>query len=178
MSDKKKGGVLRELFSWVKTIIFAVLFAFLLNYLVIVNATVPTPSMENTIETGDRIIAFRQAYLFSTPRRFDIVVFPSPDDGELNVKRVIGLPGDILMMVAGKVYINDMPYPLRDDFVHGPIRGNFGPILVPENHVFVLGDYRSISRDSRHWRDTHFVSYDDILGRVIFRYFPNFRRLH
>jgi len=178
MSDYKKGGVLRELGSWIKTILFAVAFAFFLNYFVIVNATVPSPSMENTIMTGDRIIAFRLSYLFSEPQRFDVVVFPSPENEDLNVKRVIGMPGDVIMIVAGQVYVNDMRYPLRDDFTHGNISGNFGPILVPEGHIFVLGDYRSISRDSRHWQETHFISHDDILGRVVFRYFPNFRRIN
>jgi len=177
MAEPKKSNIWRELGGWIKTIFFAVCFAFFLNYFVIVNATVPSPSMENTIMTDDRIIAFRLSYLFSTPNRFDIVVFPSPEDNELNVKRVIGLPGDTIMIVTGRIYINDLPYPLRDDFTHGILSGNFGPIRVPDGHVFVMGDFRSISRDGRHWEDTNFVNQDDILGRVIFRYHPNFARL-
>lgn len=173
--------VKRELFSealsWGRTIVFAVAFALLLNTLVIVNATVPSASMEGTIRTNDRIVAFRLSYLFSEPSRFDIIVFPNPDDPDtLNVKRAIGLPGEIVTIVNGLVFIGDNPNPLRDDFVHGEISGNFGPFEVPEGHVFVLGDYRSNSRDSRDWINT-FVSHDDIQGRVIFRYFPGFKNL-
>jgi len=172
-----KNELLSEAFSWIKTILFAVVFALALNRFVIVNATVPTSSMESTIRPNDRIIAFRLSYAFSDPGRFDVIVFPSPDPPHtLNVKRVIGLPGETVNIVNGRVYINDSTTPLRDDFVHGEISHNFGPYLVPDNHVFVLGDYRNNSQDSRRWTNTY-VYHGDILGRVIFRYFPGFANL-
>lgn len=172
-----KKELLSEAFSWGKTILFAVAFALLFNRFVIVNATVPSASMESTIRTNDRIIAFRLAYLFSSPNRFDIVVFPSPDDPDtLNVKRVIGLPGETVTIVDGLVYINNDTTPLRDNFVQGAIQGDFGPYHVPEGHLFVLGDFRTNSADSRRWHNT-FVPEDDVLGQVIFRYFPGFRGL-
>jgi len=174
--DVKK-ELLSEAFSWGKTILFAVAFALLFNRLVIVNATVPSASMESTIRTNDRIIAFRLSYMFSDPGRFDIVVFPSPDrPDQLNVKRVIGLPGETVNIVSGKVYINDDPIPLRDDFVQGELRNNYGPFEVPEGYFFVLGDYRTNSRDSRGWNNPY-VYRGDIMGRVVFRYFPGFRSL-
>jgi signal peptidase I len=74
------------------------------------------------------------------------------------------------------VYINDSATPLRDDFVRGAIQGNFGPYYVPEGHLFVLGDFRTNSVDSRRWHNT-FVPEGDVLGQVIFRYFPGFRSL-
>jgi len=177
MSVPTKSNIWRELGGWIKTIFFAICLAFFVNYFVIMMATVPSASMENTIMTYDRVIASRLSYLFSTPDRFDIVVFPNPENMTLNVKRVIGLPGDIIMMVAGRVYVNDLPYPLRDDFTHGVLSGDFGPVRVPEGHVFVMGDFRSNSRDGRHWEHTNFISQDDILGKVIFRYYPGFTRL-
>jgi len=172
-----KRELLSEAFSWGKVILFAVAFALLFNRFIIVNATVPSASMESTIRTNDRIIAFRLAYLFSDPGRFDIVVFPSPDDPTtLNVKRVIGLPGETVNIVDGRVYINDEATPLRDNFVQGAIQGNFGSYQVPEGYLFVLGDFRTNSVDSRRWANTY-VYNGDVLGRVIFRYFPGFRSL-
>jgi len=166
-----------EVMSWGKTILFALAFTLAFNRLIIVNATVPTGSMESTIRPNDRIIAFRLSYAFSPPARYDIVVFPSPDDpSTLNVKRVIGLPGETVNIIDGLVFINDSTSPLRDDFVYGNIVGNFGPFVVPYDHLFVLGDFRTNSIDSRSWENT-FVSEGSVLGRVVFRYFPGFRIL-
>jgi len=170
-----RAELLGEAFSWGKTILFAVVFALLINRFVIVNATVPSGSMESTIQTNDRIIAFRLSYLFSDPNLFDIIVFPNPHDpATLNVKRVVGMPGDTVNIIDGHVFLNNEYEPLRYDFVQGLIFGNFGPYEVPEGHFFVLGDYRSNSIDSRHWNTSNFVYGRDVLGRVIFRYFPRF----
>ncbi|MCL2373417.1 MAG: signal peptidase I, partial [Defluviitaleaceae bacterium] len=147
----------------------------LLNTFVIVNAVVPTGSMQGTIRENDRVIAFRLSYMFSQPQRFDIIVFRRPDSAYLYVKRIIGMPGETVNMQDGRVYINDAVTPLRDGFVHGEITGNYGPFHIPEGYYFVLGDYRTNSGDSRWWA-TH-VSAESIQGRVIFRYFPGFKNL-
>jgi len=172
-----KKELLHDAVSWGKTILFAVVFAIIINNFIIVNASVPTGSMESTIRTGDRIMALRLAYLFTSPDRYDIIVFRGPDDREiLYVKRVIGLPGDVVNIRDGHVFINDSALPLRSDFVQGIPFGNFGPYYVPENGFFVLGDNRGNSVDSRHWQE-NFVSRDAIMGRVMFSYWPAFRGL-
>jgi len=169
--------LLRDAFGWVKTIVFAVVFALAINNFVIVNASIPTASMESTIRVNDRIVAFRLAYLFSEPETFDIVVFRRPQESQLlYVKRIIGVPGDEVNIEDGRVFVNDAEEPLRYDFVNGELFGNFGPVTVPEGKFFVLGDNRGNSNDSRTWSHT-FIDRDQVLGKVVFRYFPGFQSL-
>ena len=161
-----------EVFSWIKTIVFAVVLAVLINRFVIVNAAVPTGSMENTIMPNDRIIALRLSYYFGEPERGDIVVFKYPDNEDvLYVKRVIGLPGDKVQIIDGKVYINDSETPLDEPYLPEPPEGDYGPYYVPEDSYFMLGDNRNWSKDSRFWTNTY-VKKEKVLAKAIFRYYP------
>lgn len=161
-----------EAISWAKTIVGAVIFAYIITTFIIVNASVPTGSMKDTIMPGDRLIANRLTYKFSEPERFDIVVFKYPDDEKkLYVKRIIGMPGETVNIVNGNVYINDSEEPLEDNFVREEMRGSWGPYEVPEGCYFMLGDNRNDSLDSRFWQNT-FVKKEKILGKAIFKYFP------
>lgn len=179
-AKEEKTSIKKEILSWIWTIGGAVLVAIFITQFIIVNANVPTGSMKNTIMPKDRIIANRLAYKFDEPERFDIVVFKYPDDENiLYVKRIIGLPGDKIEIIDGKVYINDSDEPINDDFIREAMaegKNNYGPYNVPEGCYFMLGDNRNDSRDSRFWINT-FVEKDKILGKVIFRYYPNFSYL-
>jgi signal peptidase I len=179
VAEVSKDAIIKEIISWVKSVVFAVVFALLITRFVIVNAQVPTGSMKNIIRPNDRIVAFRLSYIRSDPQRFDIVVFNSPNDcDDLYVKRVMGLPGETVTIRSGQVYINDDTTPLDDSFVHTINRDeNFGPVTVPEGSYFMLGDNRNDSADSRTWVNK-FISGDDILGKVLFRYFPNIGMLN
>ena len=173
-------NVKKEIVSWIFTIAFAFALAIFINKAVIVNATVPTGSMENTIMPKDRIIALRLSYVLGSPGRGDIAVFEYPDiaEGEkpvLYVKRIIGLPGDTVEIKDGKVYINSSAEPLSEgSYLKETPSGDFGPYEVPEGSYFMMGDNRNNSLDSRFWNNT-FVKRDKILGKVIFRYFPGFK---
>jgi signal peptidase I len=174
-----KANIKKEIASWAKTIAFSVLLAVFINKVLIVNAMVPTGSMEGNIMADDRIVASRLSYIFSAPKRFDIVVFRYPDDrSTLYVKRIIGLPGETLSIRQGKVYIGDSAEPLDDSFVPEPPRlEDSGPYIVPADSYFMMGDNRNCSADSRYWTNK-FVARSEILGKALLRYYPGFHLLY
>ena len=167
-----KADVIKEIISWIETIVMAIVFAFIITTFIIVNAKVPSASMETTVMTGDRLIANRLSYKFSKPERYDIVVFKFPDDeSKLYIKRIIGMPGETVNIRNGEVYINDSTEPLRSDFLHEPMRTPDATYEVPEGHYFMMGDNRNKSNDSRLWNNKY-VEEDKILGKAVFRYYP------
>ena len=168
----KKKSLWKELWEYVKMILFVVIVVLVVDNFLLINAVIPSESMENTIMTGDRIFGNRLAYLFDDPERFDSVIFKYPDDeSQRFIKRVIGLPGETVEIREGKVYINGSDTPLDDSFTPETPVGNFGPYTVPEGCYFMLGDNRNNSRDSRMW-DNPYVKKEKILGKAVLRYFP------
>ena len=166
-------SILEELWEYIKMIIFVVVVVFIVNNVLLINAKIPSESMEDTIMTGDRIFGNRLAYINKDPQRFDIVIFKYPDDEtQLFIKRVIGLPGETVEIRDGKVYIDGSETPLDDSFTPEPPQGNWGPEVVPEGSYFILGDNRNRSKDSRFWTNT-FVKKEKILGKAVLRYFPS-----
>lgn len=169
-----KSSFAREALDWVLVIIISALFAFLLSKYIIVNAKIPSASMEPTIMTGDRLIGNRLAYLKNDPQRGDIVIFLFPDnEKEYFIKRVIGLPGETVNIKNGKVYINNSTEPLDESaYIVATPLGDFGPYKVPEGAYFMMGDNRNNSMDSRFWNQPY-VYRDKILGKAWARYYPN-----
>ncbi len=176
--ESRKELVMAEVIDWAKTIIFAVILAWFITTFIIVNAKIPTSSMENTVMKDDRLIAFRLSYLFKDPERFDIVVFKFPDnEKQYFIKRIIGLPGEKVEIRDGKVYINDSDEPLDDSFIAEPMIPEEDIVYnVPEDSYFMLGDNRNNSADSRRWNNK-FVKRNKILGKAIFKYFPGIELL-
>ncbi len=167
---KEKNNVFKEITSIVITLMACIVIAKLINSVIIVNARVPSASMENTIMTNDRLVANRLAYVFDTPERGDILVFEAPDEPDkLFIKRVIGTPGDKIEIIDGYLYLNDE---LTDEqYIKEDMVGSFGPYYVPEDNYFMLGDNRNNSLDARYWRNTY-VPEDTILGKAMFTYYP------
>ena len=128
--NKVKGK--SELWEYVRIIVAVVLVVGIVNTFFLLNARIPSDSMENTIMKGDQLFGNRLAYKNEDPKRYDIVIFKFPDDEkQLFIKRVIGLPGETVTILDGKVYINDDPTPLDDSFLPEKMEGDFGPYEVP-----------------------------------------------
>lgn len=175
--EQAKKSKLRDFLEFIAPIVIAMIIAMILKYCVFANAVIPTGSMLDTIQQGDRVIASRLAYTFNDPERFDIAIFKYPDnEKEYFVKRVIGLPGEKVDILNGTVYItgaDGKTLELRDDFVSEENKDNYsGSFVVPEDCYFVMGDNRDNSVDSRYWVTTNYVSRDKFIGKVMFRYYP------
>lgn len=175
--EQAKKSKLREFLEFIAPIVIAMIIAMVLKHCVFANAVIPTGSMLDTIQQGDRVIASRLAYTFDDPERFDIAIFKYPDnEKEYFVKRVIGLPGEKVDILNGTVYItgaDGKTLELRDDFVSDENKDNYcGSFVVPEDCYFVMGDNRDNSVDSRYWVTTNYVSRDKFIGKVMFRYYP------
>ena len=124
--------------------------------------------MEPNLKTGERVLASRIPYMFSGPGRGDVVIFKYPNDVRKNyVKRVVGLPGDTVQIEDGVLYVNqialDEPYKLL------AAHGDYGPVKVRDGFLFVLGDNRDHSNDSRYWGE---LPLSNVEAKALVRYWP------
>ena len=159
-----------ELVAWVKTLFSAAVYATLIVTFGFQVARVEGQSMAPTLADQDRLIVNKLAYRIGDPRRGDIVMLYYPINPEKSfVKRVIAEENDVVRIVDGRVYVNDVP--LRDDYVQPDYRSHddFGPQVVPEGYYFVMGDHRNSSSDSRHWG---MVPKKYVIGKVQVRWWP------
>ena len=159
-----------ELTAWVKTLASAAMYATLIVTFVVQIARVEGLSMAPTLAEQDRLIVNKLIYHLHAPQRGDIVMLYYPEDPDKTfVKRVIGDPGDVVRIVDGQVFVNDVA--LLDSFVAPEFRSHddFGPFTVPAAHYFVMGDHRNNSSDSRQWGP---VPKKYILGKIQLRWWP------
>ena len=173
-----KNTLMQEIISWVEVIVVAVVLAWFLVSFIIINATVPSGSMENTIMPGNRLFGLRLIYTFGEPKRGDIAVFKYPvndalvdelgkdKDGKAflkqnkikrvnYIKRVIGLPGETVEIRDAKIYINGSEEPLDESYLKEEwlVKNDGITFHVPEGHYLMLGDNRNNSSDARYWKE-------------------------
>lgn len=148
-TEKPKKTMRREIFEWVMVFVVAAAMAFVVRTFIFEPVRVDGSSMMYTLEDDEYMIATKFDYLLGDPERFDIVIcnYPNTTDGMYRVKRVIGLPGETLELVAGELYINGEH--IEQDFEMTENAAYYGPFTVPEGHYFVIGDNRNNSKDSR-----------------------------
>ena len=186
MSRKVRNkSVFREYFE---AICVAILLALFIRTFVVQAFKIPSGSMLPTLLIGDHLLVNKFIYgirvpftgkilvSIKKPAQGDVVVFRFPKDRSIDyIKRVVGTPGDTVEIKDKKVFINKKPIDDSHAHVSSPSvlsanaspRDNFGPILVPENRIFVMGDNRDNSYDSRFWG---FVDQKDVLGKAFILY--------
>lgn len=181
----KKKGLIRE---YAESIIIAVLLALVIRTYLVQAFKIPSGSMEDTLAIGDHLLVNKFVYgtkvpfadkrvlTIRDPRRGDVIVFEYPEDPSKDfIKRVIGVPGDVIEGKEKKVYVNGVPYEnlhemhKEKDVIPKEMnpRDTFGPVTVPADSYFVMGDNRDRSYDSRFWK---FVRRDQIKGLAFIKY--------
>ena len=172
--EEEQFDIKKEIRSWIFTLALTFALIFVLKNYVIINAMVPTGSMENTIMPEDQLFGNRLAYVSDEPKRGDVIFFYYPDDeSQKFVKRIIGLPGEKVTITDAKIYIDDSEVPLDEPYLKEEWIYGTGPyeFQVPEGCYFVLGDNRNTSQDARYWENTY-VKKEKIIGKAVFIYYP------
>ena len=156
--------------DWTKTILTAVVLSLLLRTFIVEARWIPSESMVPTFLVGDRLLVEKITVKVSSLERGDVVVFNPPAASGMTeplIKRIIGLPGDIIRVRSGVVYVNDQPQ--HEPYILEKAKQNFGPYTVPEHSLFVMGDNRNNSYDSRFWGP---VPQTMVIGKAFFKFYP------
>lgn len=173
VEDKKGNSFVSKIKNIIDTFLPAIIVSiivYLVFQFVLLNGTVPSGSMESTILTGNLILTNRLAYINDDPITGDIIVFWSDEHNKLLVKRVIGVAGDVIELKGGKVYINGAE--VYESYIQGETWSasiQDERFEVPEGKLFVMGDNRENSGDSRFFKN-HFIDVDSVEGKVFLHY--------
>ena len=179
--EKQRRTPLRTAVEYVVLAAVAIAVALLIQAFLVKPYRIPSPSMEDTLLVGDRVLVDRISWRFSDPERGDIVVFRSPMPGPVLIKRIVGMPGDTLSLRDGAVYVDgrrlDEPYVRKVDgrpeptqpFATGTAWSLQHPYIVPAGAYFLMGDNRTDSEDSRYFGP---VARGLFVGRAFARYWP------
>ena len=136
-----------ELIEWIKALVFAVVVVMAFKLLIAEPIRVSGPSMNDTLFSNQIMLVYKTGYMLGAPARQDVAVCHFPNSKDNYVKRIIGLPGETLEIVAGRVLIDGAA--LEEPYIVHPLTQNFGPVTLGEGEYFLMGDNRADSMDCR-----------------------------
>lgn len=169
-SMEQETSTASEIKDWIVSIVVAVALAMFIRTFIVELYVVDGPSMRPTLESEQRLVVNKFIYRFHPPEKGDVLVFQYPRDPSRDfIKRVIAVPGDTIEIREGRVLVNDQL--LTEDYILEKTRSEYPKATVPEGHIFVMGDNRNNSEDSR-FADVGFVPYDLIKGKAMLVFWP------
>lgn len=169
-SGKEKMSLGEELKDWGISIVIALVLAFFIRHFIVELYLVEGPSMRPTLENHERLVVNKFIYKFRAPERGEVLVFSYPKDPSRDfIKRVIAVPGDTIEIKEGRVFVNQQLQ--NESYILSKTRGSYPLSTVPEGHIFVMGDNRNNSEDSR-FSDVGFVPFDLLKGKAVMVFWP------
>lgn len=172
--DKKPGAQPNPWVEVLQTVGLSVVLALGIRHFVAEARYIPSGSMLPTLEINDRLVVEKVSFRFNEPARGDIIVFWPPESltppgqrRDAFIKRIVGLPGDMLEIRDGQVIVNGEV--IEEDYIKEPSNYTWGPQQVPDDSFFVLGDNRNSSFDSHEWG---FLPAENVIGRAMVRFWP------
>ncbi|AKX93731.1 signal peptidase I [Neomoorella thermoacetica] len=173
LEESREGKQSRETAWWwdlLQSLVVAAVLAVIIRAFLFTPFYIPSPSMEPTLYPGDRIIVNRLAYRLGDPQRGDVVVFHYPLDPSRDyIKRVVAVGGDTVEARNNVLYVNGQPQPPEKYLPPGVVYSDFGPVKVPPNNYFMMGDNRNNSADSRVWGT---LDRRLVIGKAMFIFWP------
>ena len=167
INKKGKNNKYNFILDWIIPIVIALVVALLIKNYLLFMVSIPSGSMAPTLNEGDRLFVTK-IYNLDNIKRGDIIVFKSRELDDTLIKRVIGLPGDVIKIVAGKVYVNNEE--IVENYVVNTNNG-YGEYSVPDGKYFFLGDDRRVSYDSTRWVNPY-IDQSDIMAKAQIKVFP------
>ena len=164
------GSLGEEIKDWVVSIVIAVVLAMIIRTFVVELYLVDGPSMRPTLQHAQRLVVNKFIYHFRAPEKGEVLIFRYPKDPSRDfIKRVIAVPGDTIEIKDGNVFVNGELQ--NEDYILSKCRGDYPKSTIPEGHIFVMGDNRNNSEDSR-FPDVGFEPFDLIKGKAMLVFWP------
>ncbi|WP_196594298.1 signal peptidase I [Pectinatus sottacetonis] len=159
-----------EIKDWIISIVIAVVLALFIRHFIVELYLVDGPSMEPTLENHERLVVNKFVYRFREPKKGEVLIFQYPKDPSRDfIKRVIALPGDTIEIKNGHVFVNGKLQ--NEPYILSQTKGDYPLTTIPAGHIFVMGDNRNNSEDSR-FPDVGFVPFNLIRGKAVLVFWP------